>query len=96
LRWDDGDLLLSIRVLPRSATQALAVTDGHLKVSVTSPPVDGKANKQVCALLAKAFGVGKSRVVIERGDASRHKRVRIRQPQKYPDWLDDLPGHTSG
>jgi len=46
-------------------------------VRVTAPPVDGKANAAVCALIARAAGVPKSRVSVVRGTASRDKVVRV-------------------
>jgi hypothetical protein len=48
-----------------------------LKVKVAAPPDKGKANAAICALLARAFGVPKSAVVIESGDADRRKRVSV-------------------
>ncbi|MFX8008231.1 DUF167 domain-containing protein [Acinetobacter baumannii] len=42
-----------------------------------APPVDGKANAELIALVAKHFGVAKSAVDIDSGGGSRFKRVRI-------------------
>jgi uncharacterized protein (TIGR00251 family) len=47
------------------------------KVYLKSPPVDGKANEECIALLAKTFHVSKSSVVIEKGEHGKKKRVRI-------------------
>ena len=47
------------------------------KLQVAAPPVDGKANAAVCALMASATGVPKSAVSVVRGSTSRDKRVRI-------------------
>jgi uncharacterized protein YggU (UPF0235/DUF167 family) len=44
---------------------------------VTAPPVDGKANAALCALVAKRAGVAPSRVQVVRGAASRDKVVRV-------------------
>jgi uncharacterized protein len=46
-------------------------------VRVTAPPVDGKANAALCALVAKRAGVPPSRVSVVRGTASRDKVVRV-------------------
>ncbi|HUW57610.1 MAG TPA: DUF167 domain-containing protein [Planctomycetota bacterium] len=51
---------------------------GALKVSVSAPPEKGKANKAVCALIAKTLGVAKSHVSIISGETSRDKQVLIR------------------
>jgi uncharacterized protein len=69
---------LDVRVIPRAAHDELAGTrEGRLLVRVTAPPVDGKANAAVCALLAKAAGVPKGAVRVVRGGSARDKRVRI-------------------
>jgi len=76
-------LLVELRVQP-GARQAGIVgletrDDGQvrLKVKVTAPPEDGKANAAVVALLAKALGVAKRDVVLLRGAGSRDKTVRV-------------------
>jgi len=67
-----------VRVIPRAARDQLAGTrDGRLLVRVTAPPLDGRANAAVCALLAKAAGVPKGAVRVVRGETSRDKRVQI-------------------
>ena len=69
---------LDVRVIPRAARDELAgLRDGRLLVRVTAPPLDGRANAAVCALLAKAAGVPKGAVCVVRGAGSRDKRVRI-------------------
>jgi uncharacterized protein (TIGR00251 family) len=69
---------LEVRVIPRARRDELAGTrEGRLLVRVTAPPVDGKANAAVCALVAAATGVPKSAVSVVRGSSSRDKRVRI-------------------
>ena len=57
--------------------EAISIEDGQLKIRVTVVPEDGKANKAVIALLAKALGVSKSSVTIVRGETARDKLVRI-------------------
>lgn len=75
--------LLSVRVTPNARSERLAIepeaADGHtLKVWVTVPPEDGKANKAVVKLLAKALGLPKSALDVERGETSRIKLIRVR------------------
>ena len=48
-----------------------------LKIRLTSPPVDGAANKLCREFLAELFRVPKSAVEIISGETSRHKRVKI-------------------
>ena len=77
-REEGGAVVFSVRVAPRASRSAvLGVHDGALKVALTAPPVEGAANAALIAFLAKALGVPKRDVVIEQGEASRSKRVRV-------------------
>lgn len=68
----------SIKVKPNSKKQAIIEEeDGSLTVHLKSPPVDGKANKELVELLAKKFGVPKSHISIQMGMSGRHKLVHI-------------------
>ena len=91
-RWDEADLLLDCHLQPRASKDEFAGLHGErLKIRITAPPLDGKANAQLLAFLAVAFGVAKSQVSLESGEQSRQKRVRIRQPRQLP----ALPGLTA-
>jgi uncharacterized protein (TIGR00251 family) len=46
-------------------------------VRVTAPPVDGKANRALCKLVAKRLGIAASRVTLASGDRSRTKVLEI-------------------
>ena len=78
-RLPDGTLLLHLHVQPRAAANGLAGIQGDvLKLRLTTPPVDGKANKAVIAYLAKLFHLPKSALSIKSGQQSRMKTVTIR------------------
>jgi uncharacterized protein (TIGR00251 family) len=84
-RWDGEDLVLTIKVQPRASRDELAEPLGDaLKVRITAPPVDGKANAHLIAFLAKTFGVAKSAVLLESGDCGRNKRLRVQKPRRLP------------
>ncbi len=53
------------------------MADGTLKLSVSEPPEDGRANRAVVALLAAALGVRETAVRVVRGQGSRTKRVEV-------------------
>src|SRR5512145_473504 len=75
----DGTVLLRLHVQPRAAANGLAGLQGEmLKLRLTTPPVDGKANKAVVAYLAKLFHLPKSAFVIKSGQQSRSKTVVIK------------------
>jgi len=64
------------------------VLGDRLKIRLTAPPVEGKANEHLIAWLARLFGVPKSQVILERGAGSKHKQLRICSPRKLPKNLD--------
>jgi uncharacterized protein len=69
---------LSVKVVPRaSRDEVVGWSGGVLRLRVSAPPQDGRANAAVVALLAAALGVRKSAVTISAGHASAHKRVAI-------------------
>ncbi len=73
----DG-IVLTLHIQPRASKNEVCGIHGDaLKVRLTSPPVDGAANKLCREFLAELFGVPKSAVEIISGEASRHKRARI-------------------
>ncbi len=68
----------SLRVTPAARRNALELAeDGTIRAHVTAAPEDGKATAAVCALLATASGVAKSRLVLVRGATSRDKVFRL-------------------
>ncbi len=74
----DGSLLLSIYVQPRSDRNAIVGLHGDaIKLRLTAPPVDGKANKAVIAFWAKSLKIPKSAVTIKSGLQSRMKKVLL-------------------
>jgi hypothetical protein len=67
-----------IKVKPNSKKQTIEeAADGSLTVHLKSPPVDGKANKELIELLAEKFNVPKSQIRIKSGLSSRNKLVEI-------------------
>ncbi|WKZ13106.1 MAG: DUF167 family protein [Gammaproteobacteria bacterium] len=84
-RWQDDALLLPVRVQPRSGRIGLGPLVGdRLRLALTAPPVDGKANAQAREVLAETFGVSAARVTLVRGDTGRDKLFRIDQPRRLP------------
>ena len=74
-----GAVIFSVRVQPRAGSNAIAGEwQGALKVRLTAPPVDDKANAALCAFLAEQLNIPRSAVRILTGKRSRVKRVEIR------------------
>jgi uncharacterized protein (TIGR00251 family) len=73
-----SDALVQIRLQPRARRdEVVGERAGAIVVRVTAPPVDGRANVALCALVAKRAGVAPSRVSVVRGHTGRDKVVRI-------------------
>jgi uncharacterized protein (TIGR00251 family) len=71
-------LVFTVRVTPRASANAVAgERDGVLLVRVTAPPVDGKANEAVVALLARALGTPRGTVQVVGGASARTKRISV-------------------
>lgn len=75
----DGRLRLDIKVVPKSAKTEFAGTmdDGTLKIRLAAVPERGKANAELCAFLAHAFGVPQRNVTIVSGETSPRKRIDV-------------------
>jgi|SRR5437660_12797547 len=71
--------ILAVRAQPGARKNALAGEHGGaLKIKVTAPPQDGRANKALVEILCKTFNVKRSQVELVAGETSRDKRFLIR------------------
>ena len=71
-------VLLKVRVIPRAAKSGVAGMRGDAwLVRLHAPPVDGAANDELIAILARALGVPERAVSIASGARSRQKSVRV-------------------
>jgi uncharacterized protein (TIGR00251 family) len=90
-REEGAALILALHVQPGAKRSGYAgihgtAGDARVKVRLAAPPVDGKANAELVAFLAEAFGVPQRQVTLLRGDASRQKTVRVLLPVLRPDF----------
>lgn len=90
-QWQGSDLLLRCHLQPKASSDAAVGLHGdRLKLRITAPPVDGKANAHLVQWLGKQFGVARSQVTILQGETGRAKNILIRQPARLPaDFLID-------
>lgn len=71
-------MTIKIKVEPRSSKTGIVGPYGDaLKVKLTSPPVEGKANKELIEVLARELKVKKKDIEIVSGQSSKNKVVRI-------------------
>jgi uncharacterized protein (TIGR00251 family) len=68
----------AIRVQPRASRNKIAGEMGDaVKIALTAPPVEGKANEACTEFLAKLLGVARSSVTIAAGETGRNKVIRV-------------------
>ena len=73
-----ASVTFSVRVHPRARRDAITGRIGNaLKISLTSPPVDGRANQACIRFLAELLQVPPSSVTIAAGETSRNKVIRV-------------------
>ncbi len=76
--YKDGRILLCLSVLPKSSRSGLeGIHNNRVKLAITAPPVDGKANAAVITFLASFLGIKKKDIEIKHGMHSRQKGVLL-------------------
>jgi uncharacterized protein (TIGR00251 family) len=74
----ETEALIRVKVIPRSSRTEIAGKEKDIyRVKITDPPVEGKANKALIALLAEKLGIAKRDIEITAGKTSRMKTVRV-------------------
>jgi len=74
-----GTVTISVRVQPRaSKDQIVGTIEGALKVRLTAPAVENRANEALIEFLSTLLKTPKSAVRIQRGARGRNKRVEVR------------------
>lgn len=85
------DLIVRLYVQPKASRDKMIGLHGEeLKIAITAPPIDGKANEHLAKYLSKQFKVAKKNIAIEKGELGRHKQVRIHSPSHIPDIVQAL------
>jgi len=78
VRQEGGAASFRVHVQPKSSHEEIVgEANGILKLRVTSPPVEGRANEACLCLLAKALDLPISRLRIASGQHARLKTIRV-------------------
>lgn len=78
VRETPGGATFAIKVQPRARKNAVTGTVGDaLKLALTAPPVEGRANQAVIEFFAEVFAIPRASVTIASGATSRNKVVRL-------------------
>lgn len=74
----EGGVRLHLFIQPKSSkNEIVGPHDGALKIRLTAPPVDGRANEELISFLAKTLKVPKHAITLLKGETGRRKVVRI-------------------
>jgi uncharacterized protein len=78
IRDTNAGATFAVKVHPRAKKNGITGEDGNaLKISLTAPPEDGRANEACIALLAEILNVSRSSVSIAAGHSARNKAIRV-------------------
>jgi uncharacterized protein (TIGR00251 family) len=78
IKETNAGVQFAIRVIPGASKNEVAgIQDGALKLKLTAPPVEGKANRACVVFLAGLLGVRRSALAITAGEKSRKKTVSV-------------------
>jgi uncharacterized protein (TIGR00251 family) len=91
-RWEDGTLLLWVRVQPRASQDAIVgPLEGRLKVRLTAPALEDRANASLIRFIANVFKVAPGQVTLVSGHRGREKCLRIASPRALPPYIAPCP-----
>lgn len=82
---------LRIFLQPKASRDSIVgLHDGELKIAITAPPIEGKANAYLLKYLSKLFKTPKSQIILEKGELQRHKQIFIPAPKIIPVEIQQL------
>ena len=85
--WQGEDLILHCQIQPKASSDEIVGIHGdRLKIRITAPPVDGKANEHIIKMFSKLCKVPKGDIEILQGELGRQKTLRIRSPKILPEY----------
>lgn len=93
-KWEGDELHLFIKVQPKASKDEFGevLTDSlcdRIKIRITAPPIDGKANKHLVKFLSTVFKVPKSSINIKNGETGRNKYLIIKEPRQLPKQIQE-------
>ena len=87
-------MVIKVRVIPNSARNEVVSRIGSiLRVKISAPAVEGKANEELCEFLSDFFDVKRSMVFLRKGERGREKTIEIngRSEEELDEVLDTIP-----
>ncbi|MDR2436715.1 MAG: DUF167 domain-containing protein [Endomicrobium sp.] len=87
-------MVIKVRVIPNSKRNEVVSRVGSiLRVKISAPAVEGKANEELCDFLADFFDVKRSMIFLRKGERGREKTIEItgRSEEDLDEVLDTIP-----
>ena len=73
-----GGVRLHLFIQPKSSkNEVVGIHNGEIKIKITAPPIDGRANEGLIEYLSDLFDVPKRDIILVKGETGRHKTVDI-------------------
>ena len=78
IKQEKGFFIIRLRVIPNAKkSEIIGILDDMLKIKISSPPVEGKANSQIIKFFSDYLKVSKSKLEIVSGEKSKCKLLRV-------------------
>ena len=77
MKFSDNEILIDVRVIPNSSKNSVSPEEEFLKIKLTAPAVDNKANKALVDYLSKLLKIPKTSIEILTGQTSKNKRLKF-------------------
>lgn len=79
IKKTDNGVSISVRLTPNASKDGiLGYCDEYVKIKISAPPNENKANKKLISFISDFFNVAKSDVSMISGDKSRLKRIAVK------------------
>lgn len=79
IKEEKNGISIKVTVVPNSSkSMAVGIFDGVLKLKLNSPPIEGKANKEVIEYFSKLINVPKTSIEISKGNKNKVKTLLIK------------------
>ena len=79
IKEEKNGISIKVTVVPNSSQSSIVGTfDGVVKIKLNSPPIEGKANKEIIAFFSKLINVPKTSIEISKGEKNKLKTLLIK------------------
>ena len=73
----ENKIIIEVKVVPNSSRNSVTNEGEFLKIKLTAPPVDNKANKSLIEYLSKLLKIPKTSIIIKSGETSKNKKLEL-------------------